>query len=328
MLDFKHNPQVFPDAFAAIIVPDTIIPQVESRAYWDNQTVEVRFRTPHDCQIDWGKYRLRWELNKAIGLEGIYVVKISAADAPVGFARVPMPRVQNAALIPLSLQLIDATGSEVANRCDHLLVLPSHAAQARFGGDIAVMTLTGREAAIMRQLDYSVEESLTADTQVVVTNSPDSEVLRWVADGGKLLYVSESDAPVFWQHGYGGTPEGNWLTSTSWLSPGVYPKFKIDNPLNLPFQGVMPRGSIGGLPQEDPSVQRDFLAGSISGWVQRPSIHTVQFGYGHGIVIMTTYTLLESLRVGDPDPVGVVMFNDLIDYLVSDSCKPILRVKV
>jgi len=328
MLDFNRNPQIIPDAFAAIPVPDAIVLHVESRAYWDNQTVEVRLQAVHNTQLDWGKYKLRWELNRVSGVEEIGVVKESAVVAPIGSARVPMPRVQMAQLIPLTLRLIDAVGYELVNHSDDLLVLPSHAAQARYGGNLAIITLSGREGTIVSQLNYAIEDSLSNRTQVVVTDSPSEEILGWVRDGGKMLFVNESDFPVFWEYGRGGTSEGNWITSTSWLRPEVYPNLKIDNLLKLPLQRVMPRGSIGGLPQEDPTVQRDFLAGRISGWVQRPSIHTVQFRYGYGTVIMTTYTLLESLRFGEPDPVGVVMLNDLIDYLVSDSCKPTLRIKV
>jgi hypothetical protein len=330
LLDFNRNSQIFSDAFAAIPTPDATVPQVESRAYWDNQTVEVRLQLPPDIQFNWGKYKLRWELNKAIGLEGIGVVKGNTAVAPVGSARVPMPRVHTTQLIPLTLRLIDEAGNELTHHSNDLLVLPTQAAQARYRGEITVTTTVGSEAAIIQQLNYAVADSLTATTQVVVTNSPDAEMLRWVQAGGKMLFVSDSenDNPVFWQIGRGVTSESNWITSTSWLRPEVYPNLKIDNPLDLPLQRVMPHGSIGGLPQDDPTVQRDFLAGRVSGWVQRPSIHTVQFAYGDGTIIMTTYALLESLRFGDPDPVGVVMLNDLIDYLVSDSCKPILRVKV
>ncbi len=327
MLDFNPNPQIFPDAFAAIPTPDALTPRVEARAYWDNQTVEVRLQAAHDTPFDWGKYKLRWELNKASGVEDIGCVKGNTTVASIGAVRVPMPRVQSAQVIPLSLQLMDARGIELANRSDQLLVLPSHAAQARYSGNLAVITTTGREAAIVRHLNYAVEESLTARTQVIITDSPDGEMLRWVADGGKMIFVSENDTPLLWQYRQGGTSEGNWISSTSWLRPEVYPNLKVDNPLSLAFQRVMPSGSIGGLPQADPSVQRDFLAGSISGWVQRPNIHTVQFGYGHGTVIMTTYALLESLRFGEPDPIGVVMLNDLIDYLVSDLCKPSLHIK-
>ena len=328
MLDFNSNPQIFPDMFASIPTPDAIVPHIEARAYWDNQTIEVRLQAAHDSELDWGKYKLHWELNKASGIEGIGVGKGSALVAPVRSARVPMPRVESAQLLPLMLRLVDAAGYELTNRSNHLLVLPSCAAQARYNDNIAVITSSGHEAAIIQQLNYSVEDRLSERTQVVVTDSPDDEILAWVYSGGRLLFVNENDYAVFWQYGRTKSSEDQWITSTSWLRPDVYHNLRIDDPLSLPFQRVMPHRSIGGLPQDDPNVQRDFLAGRISGWVQRPSIHTVQFGYGRGTVITTTYTLLKSLRFGDTDPVGVVMLNDLIDYLASDACKPVLRAKV
>jgi len=328
LLDFNQTPQISPDVFAALPTLDTIVLQIEYRAYWDNQTVEVRLQSSHNVQLDWGKCKLHWELNKTSGIEQIGIIKGNIGDVPVGSARIPMPRVQTAQLIPLTVRLVDEIGYQLGNRSHNLLVLPSHAAQAQYRGGIAVMTKTNHEVAIVRQLNYSVCDSISADTRVVVTDSPDAEILSWVQNGGKMLFVSEGDDSVFWQQGRSSTSEFNWITSTSWLRPDVYPNLKIDNPLNLPFQGVMPQSNIGGLPQEDPTIQNDFLAGRISGWVQRPSIHTVQFGYGDGIIIMTTYAILESLCYGDPDPVGVIMLNDLINYLVSDSCKPNLQFRV
>ena len=311
MLDFNRNPLVFHEAFAAISSPDSIVPQVEQRAYWDNQTVEVSLQGSQHVRLDWGKYRLRWELNKAIGIERIHEAKEATTDSSPGVARVPMPRVDHAQLIPVTLSLmVLETGFEVAHRTYDLLVLPSRAAQARYGHDVAVITTDGSESAIVRQLNYLVTDHMSVDTHIVVTNRPDNELLAWVRGGGKMLFVSESDNPAFWQHGRRSVSDVNWITSSSWLKPEVYAHLKIDDPLNLPFERVRPRGYIAGLPHEDPMVQDDFLAGQISGWVQRPNIHTVQFSYGYGKVIMTTYALLDALRVGHPDPVGVLMLND------------------
>jgi hypothetical protein len=92
----------------------------------------------------------------------------------------------------------------------------------------------------------------------------------------------------------------------------------------MPFMGVMPTGVILGLPVEDTNVQQDFLAGQIAGWLHHPAIHTVQFRYGKGRVIMTTFALYDTLASDTPNPVGVAMFHDLIDHLVSDACKPVL----
>jgi hypothetical protein len=226
----------------------------------------------------------------------------------------------------LKLSLINDKACEVISNQAHLLVLPSNAAQARFGGCLAILTDDGDEAAAIRQLNYNVETELQPDTDLLVTNCPHDASLDWVREGGRMLFISEDDYSPFWQRGRGGASDGNWIKSFSWLRPEVFPHLKLDNPLNLPLQRVMPTGSIMGLVEGDSFDNEDFLAGQISGWVQRPAIHTVQFRYGQGRVIMTTYALLESLRFGDADPVGVVMFNDLVDYLASDRCQPKLSM--
>jgi hypothetical protein len=96
----------------------------------------------------------------------------------------------------------------------------------------------------------------------------------------------------------------------------------VDNPLTLPFSGIAPTGVILGLPVDDAAYQADFLAGQFSGWVHHPALHTVQFRYGRGRVMMTTYALRHALEKPEPDPVGVAMFHDLLDHLASDACQP------
>ncbi|MEO6457345.1 MAG: hypothetical protein ABIO92_03585, partial [Chloroflexia bacterium] len=117
---------------------------------------------------------------------------------------------------------------------------------------------------------------------------------------------------------------GGWITAFSWLRTAVHTRLKVSNPLGLPFMHVMPTLTILGLPVEDKAIQGDILAGMIAGWIRHPAVHTVQFRYGKGRVIMTTFTLEENLHV---DPVAAAMFHDLLEHLVSDSCQPMLAVK-
>jgi hypothetical protein len=69
-------------------------------------------------------------------------------------------------------------------------------------------------------------------------------------------------------------------------------------------------------------MQGDFLAGMVSGWVDHPAVHTVQFRYGKGRVLMTTFRLEAGLG---KDPVATAMFHDLIEHLHSDACQPVLN---
>ena len=72
-----------------------------------------------------------------------------------------------------------------------------------------------------------------------------------------------------------------------------------------------------------PHSSGDLLAGMVCGWVRHPAVHTVQFRYGQGRVIMTTFALEEALALAD-DAVAVALLHDLIDHLHSDACRPVL----
>lgn len=326
MLEFNHNLRVFDQAFKNTQIEDGIVPMVEARAYWDNQTVEIQLHGVQETDSDWTCNRLRWELNGVGGVERIETVKSSKTEAAKGSIRIPMARVQSAQVLPLKLTLIDQTNCEITHNKADLFVLPSQAAQARYSGKVTVRTWAGDESAVVRQLNYDVDTRLSKNTELLVTNCPDGKALKWVWDGGRMLFISEDDQSVFWPRGRRNLTDGNWIKSVSWLRPDVHPHLKIDNPLNLPLRRVMPTGSIMGLDSEEVFDTGDYLAGQVSGWVQRPVIHTVQFRYGKGRVVMTTYALLECMRLGDVDPVGVVMFNDLIEYLGSERCQPKLSM--
>ena len=62
----------------------------------------------------------------------------------------------------------------------------------------------------------------------------------------------------------------------------------------------------------------------MTGWLGHPAVHTVQFCYGAGRVVMTTYRLKEALTT---HPLAAAMLHDLVDYLVSEACAPALTIK-
>ena len=69
--------------------------------------------------------------------------------------------------------------------------------------------------------------------------------------------------PFFWRQGRTGAYGGGWITSFSWLKPGVHRRLLVANPLLLAFREIMPAGAIVGLPVDNPAYHRDFLAGQV-----------------------------------------------------------------
>jgi hypothetical protein len=156
---------------------------------------------------------------------------------------------------------------------------------------------------------------------VVVSNTATPELLDWVRSGGRLLFLAERRNPFFWVQASGGA-DASWISSFSWLRPTVHSRLAtVAKPLGLEFEAVMPERAIVGLPFEDPAIHGDLLAGSVAGWVHHPTADTIQFRFGQGRVVMTTFRLGSTVGL---DPIGTAMFDDLIDHLGSERCEPAL----
>jgi hypothetical protein len=173
---------------------------------------------------------------------------------------------------------------------------------------------------VARGLGYRTTRQITGETNVAISDYPTAELLQWVRDGGNLLFITKGVSPFFWVQGRTGAYSGSWISSFSWLRGDVHRRLRVVNPLGMAFMNVMPKGTILGLPVEDEKVQPDLLSGMVSGWVRHPAVHTVQFRYGRGKVIMTTFALEKGLLEGDP--VGTAMWHDLVEHLASDACQP------
>lgn len=360
LLDFYRRPKVYHNEFAIINAPDVVTPQVGRYAWWDDEPLIVWPHVAHFSAADWPSAHLRIQgvendAGLSEGLPSILPGEVRALDA----RRWPLPTVPATQRVAIEFRVDDDSQTPLArNRLD-LLVLPASARQAAYGAPLAVLTtlildtsvldvpalspqspdLLGPQsdapgaasipgvrtdlAVLLQRVGYQTTRQFSADSRVAVTTYPNAELLRWVRQGGSLLYISRGPGPFFWAQGRTGAYSGNWMSSFSWLRPEIHRRLgAAPNPLGLPFMYVMPQRTILGLPVEDRGVQDDFLAGMIVGWVRHPSVHTVQFRYGQGRVIMTTFALEEGLRLADP--VAIALCHDLIDHLVSDACQPTL----
>jgi hypothetical protein len=359
LLDFARGVKAFHETFGQVNAEDVIVPQLDRYAYWDDETARVRLYASHYSAKDWkdAEARATSADDKVFSAKIGTLARGEVRD--LGRARWRLPKTETARMAELSLSIED--GGTVAQNNVRVLVLPTALRKAAFSGEVATFFQPERvgtqvdlwaaaaEAAspavtpmpapitpadeesdppsflvgMLQSIGYRVSTAVSANTKLMITDEPTPAQLEWVRAGGDMLYLASSSAgsPFYWVHGRGGTYGGRWITSWSWLRPGVYRRVAVENPVTLPFIDMMPSSVILGLPVEDSRYHNDFLAGQISGWVQHPAIHTVQFRYGKGRVVMTTYPLRERLRF---HPLALAMLHDLVDHLTSDACQPAL----
>lgn len=338
LLDFNRAPKAYHNEFAMINAPDVLIPELPRYATWDDQPVAVRLYGAHYSATDWIGGGLTWDTaGSADNLSGHLDVSAQKQGtvAEYGTAVCTLPPVERATTSQVILVLRDNTGATIAHNTLDVLTLPNSARQAAYADPVAVLTrraYLGMEAAsdaladadfssTLSKLGYHSLRQLTPETRVAVTDFPDAALLEWVRAGGDLLFISKGVSPFFWTQGRGGAYSGNWMSSFNWLRPGIYKRLDgVSSPLGLPFANVAPQNVILGVPMHNPAYHADFLAGQLSGWVGHPALHTLQFRYGAGRVVMTTYALKDALQLADP--VAIALLHDLVDHLTSQACQP------
>jgi hypothetical protein len=303
---------------------------------------------------------LRWQLEGGAGGELARGPLERGATRLAAVLRLALPGVEATQALRLSLSLVAADGRELSANALDLTVYPSAARRPSLHEPVAVisnapafgpaelptmvdvggegdMGVTQAAAAaepadegsapdrpllpLVAAAGYRTTDALGDDVKLAISNMPTAALLQWVREGGDLLFISEGTSPFFYVQGRGGAYGGHWVTSYNWLRPEAHPRLAPANPLGMAYAGVTPQGVIVGLPLEDPAYQGDVLAGMLSGWAQHAAAHTVQFRYGKGRVLMTTFRLREALG---RNPTATALLHDLIDHLRSERCDPAL----
>ena len=338
LLDFKRGEKVYHRSFGTINAPDVVVPQLARYATWDDQAIPVRLYASHYSNESWDGAALNVTIDGQRTTQAIPALKRGTVH-DAGLQEWKFAPVDKAIIKHVEFNVIGDEGTPFATNAVPIMVLPAASRQATHQGQIAVRSLvspfavnpdtTSPLSSAVQGLGYNVVSQLSAET-LLVTDAPNAETIQWVRDGGSMvyLYVWNGASPFFWVQGRGGIYGGSWITSFNWMRPGVFKRLAVTNPLSMPFGPAAPTGVICNLPLYDAEFQNDILAGQISGWVQLPTVHTVQFKVGRGKVLMTTANLASNISGSAADPVAVAMFHDLIDYAVSSAFQPKLTTNL
>lgn len=333
LMDFNRGTKVYHDHFASVNTPDVVIPRLPRYATWDDQPLPIQVFGSHYGDADWSGASLTLELNGQSSQQQIPdLARGEVADW--GVQELTFAKTETSALQQVNLRIDGASGAALAKNQVEVLVLPSSARQPAYHGGLTVIApvdplLGDRGSSLasgLQKVGYNVGREFDTDA-LIVTSEPTDDSLRFVREGGKMLYLCGGVGPFFWWQSRASVYGGSWITSYSWMRPGVFRRVGVSNPLTLPYKAVMPQGILLNVPVDKPEFHGDLLAGQVTGWIGHPAVHTVQFRYGRGSVITTTYDLSAAFR-DQADPVAVALLHDLVDYLDSDACQPTLTLNL
>jgi hypothetical protein len=193
---------------------------------------------------------------------------------------------------------------------------------------------------LLQILGYDAATALEPH-RVVVANRMDEKLSQFVQGGGTavLFVTQELDWVAFLaqpkihpledflaKHGlvlggrdfhFGGITGAHFINK----SFGMFNRIPFENPIAWPFNRAIPQSVLIGL---TPDEQPDIIAGAYGSFFRNSPADSqgkrhktevtgtlLQFRYGKGKLVITTFELLQNLA---EDPVATVMFNDLVRY--------------
>ncbi|MEO7296538.1 MAG: hypothetical protein ABIZ57_10360, partial [Candidatus Limnocylindria bacterium] len=224
--------------------------------------------------------------------------------------------------LDLTIKLIAGNGTIVASTTLPCAVLPDHA-RSRPGRHVSVSDPSGiwDLADCLISDGHSVTEHDAAD--LIVASRLQASDLELADDGAHLLLlVRSADAltpglplgrPVAVQPrwpdptrpGADLTWSGDWISSFSWILPGLSDDLPRRAPLDFVYAQVLPDQVLCGY---DATLHADEVsAGMFVGWIHDPVALIWSFSHGHGRVTVTT------LKVApERGPIATVLRDALI----------------
>jgi Glycosyl hydrolases family 2, sugar binding domain/Glycosyl hydrolases family 2, TIM barrel domain/Glycosyl hydrolases family 2 len=331
LLDFERRPKGPIADMASFNAKDLLIATPDQRSFWSGG--EGRFdlvASLYGRRVEEGS-KIRW------CVEGGERTEMTATPAGrtgsttgLGSISVRLPHVDALDYVPISIALVAPSEAVPVETVVTVAVVPL-VSPSPMPGSIAVFEGSGTthdSGSLVDRLaadGYPVAADLGPDSALAVSDTATPELLDWVRSGGGLLFLAERRNPFYWVQLRGGA-DGGWISSFTWLRSAVHGRLaNVANPLGLEFGAVMPERTISGLSFEDATIHGDILAGNVAGWVHHPAADSLQFRYGRGRVVMTTFRLASTFG---RDPIATAMFHDLIDHVHSERCRPALRADV
>jgi hypothetical protein len=314
LLDMARNPKSYYDEFKHINADDVIVPDSSRVAFWSGETVVVKLAASHYSQKDLSNGKVVWQL------EGADVRGEVDVTSPAQYGVTPLdqltfkaPKVQNSAHARLTLRWLDGNGDVVAQNWVDLYLFLKDAGKAVTQQPIYA---PGLQRA-MHKLGYNLVDTLE-EAEIVVTPTMTDTLREYLLNGGKVVWLAESDdAQQAWLNGVrlvarnGTTWQGDWATNFNWLNQDkLFKDIPTDHQVNFAFADLTPEHVLSGVHAYD--FETDVHAGLFVGWVQKPVALVAERRIGRGKYVASTFRLRKQLST---HPVAAVMLRDLIGAL-------------
>lgn len=352
LLNIWRRPKVFYHYLAQFQQQDVVLAAWNRLNYWEGDLCSVNVVVSHWSRLDMRGYTVEWNISE-LGVSGtISDVSVDRADSrEVGRVSFVVPPLTESVRTRLHLRLRDPEGRIVARNIQYLSFFPQAARRmARKPGPIWVhdpFDIWDLEDRLAQAGFEVVREQSAANGNrpaVAVVNRLDSDVARFMEEGGTALFLVRSPGDIEYElmqrtgirirdrrvrideRTKEKNPwEGDWVSNFNWIKHDTVfegiPR-TIDSPfsgelMDMQYYRVIPNQVILGWNPE--REFGDILAGMVVGWVHAPVALMAQCKWGKGRLLVTSLKLESTY--GD-DPVATVIFNNLLAYVTGNRFRP------
>ena len=316
LLDLCRNPKAHFEALGKLNADDLILPGWQRLAYWEAERCEVSLSLSHFSSLDLMGSRLEWHLDGWPEVQGAFegLTPRRADVTDLGIVDFVVPALERSQRTRLELRLFQEGGQLAASSFLELFFFLRQAAEP-----FHIILYAPALAGPLRRIGYIVTEDLsTAD--MVVTGIMTDELRQYLMNGGRVLWLAESDDALQTYLGglslssRRGTPwAGDWASSLSWLpQDSLFNGLPTQGAVDFAFAGLTPEHVIPGLGLRD--FATDVHAGLCLGWLHKAVGLVVDRRLGKGHMLVSTFRLSQSLET---NPVAAIMLHDMLAHLAA-----------
>jgi Glycosyl hydrolases family 2, sugar binding domain/Glycosyl hydrolases family 2/Glycosyl hydrolases family 2, TIM barrel domain len=317
LLDMARNPKTFYKAIADINADDVILPKANRVAYWEGERVEVVLDVSKYSSEELANSRIVWSV-EGTKLQGT-VTGISPKQADViraGVIAFDAPKTAKSGKHKLQLQLFTSIGKEAARNHLDLYFFPRASAKPAIQARIFAPGFADG----LRQLGYNLVDAM-AEADVVITGHLTEDLRNYLLDGGKVLWLAETDdaQQSHWGGYYGvhvgprkGTVwSGDWASNMNWLCQDkLFKDIPTEGLVDFAFADLTPEHVIHGI--HPYYFENEVHSGLFLGWIHKAVALIAERTVGRGKLLISTYRLCDHLS---SHPVAAILVRDMLARL-------------
>jgi hypothetical protein len=315
LLDMCRNPKSFYDEIAAVNSADAIVPDWQRIAFREGERCEVQLTLSHFSSQDLRDCRLEWSLEGFPQINGAFekLMPRPAQIIDVGTIGFEVPPLAESVRARLRMRLLDATGAPVTSNYQNLYLFP-HMPLESPG---ALLFATPALAAKLQSMGFRLTNDLS-EAELVVTDVMTDELRVYVQNGGRVLWLAESNnSQQAYLHNVeiteraGRRWQGDWASNLNWIRQDrMFRRIPTGGMVDFAFADLTPEHVITGIPPRD--FASNVHAGLFVGWLHHVVALVAERRYGDGRLLISTFRLLEHL---DTHPVADIMLQDMVAHL-------------